>query len=142
MKSLFLMLVLLPFTQAAEKPIFRTINDKEIKWGPCPAIFPKGCEIGVLQGVPEKKNADVFLRFPGNYTIPPHSHTSAEHMILVEGNLEVKYMGGETVNLTKGTYAFGPAKLAHAAKCLSNDPCVLFISFDEPIDAIPFNGKI
>lgn len=127
---------------AAERPLFRTMNDKDLKWGPCPEVFPKGCEIGVLHGQPDKKDADVYLRVPGNYSIPAHTHTSAEHITIVSGNLEVKYQGEKTVALTKGTYVYGPASVPHQAKCTSSESCVLFISFDEPIDAKAYDGKL
>jgi quercetin dioxygenase-like cupin family protein len=139
---IFSLLLVTSLAQAAEKFVTRTMNDKDLKWGPCPEIFPKGCEIGVLHGTPDKIGADVYLRVPGNYVIPPHTHTSAEHMTLVSGNLEVKYKGEDSVNLKQGSYAFGPAKLAHQAKCTSEESCVLFISFDEPIDAKAYNGTL
>lgn len=139
---IFGMLLVSSIIQAAEKPVFRTMNDKDLKWGPCPEIFPKGCEIGVLHGQPDKKNADVYLRVPENYAIPPHTHTSAEHITIVSGNLEVKYQGEKTLALKKGSYIYGPPSVAHEAKCMSGESCVLFISFDEPIDAKAYDGKI
>lgn len=133
---------LISFAHAADIPVAHTINDKTLQWGPCPDIFPKGCEISVLQGNPEKKNTDVFFKVPANYLIPAHTHTSAEHMTLVSGKLEVKYKDTAKVVLRPGSYAFGPAEHAHQAKCTSKDSCVLFISFDEPIDAKLYNGKL
>lgn len=130
------------FALAADRPLAKTIADKDISWGPCPKIFPQGCEIGVLQGDPQKKDTDIFLRVPGSYIIPPHSHTSAEHIVLIAGNLEVKYQGHATINLKPGTFAYGPAKLAHQAKCIGAETCVLFISFDLPIDALPYQGQL
>lgn len=52
------------------KPVTATVNSA-LQWGPCPPIFPAGCQIAVLNGDPAKPNADVFLRVPGGYTIPP-----------------------------------------------------------------------
>jgi hypothetical protein len=34
-------------------------------------------------------------------------------------------------------YAYGPAQHVHEAQCVSVDPCVLFIAFEQPIDATP-----
>ena len=143
MKILIMSLFLITsLSHATEKPVARTMNDKDLKWGPCPEIFPKGCEISILQGEPEKPGADVYLRVPGNYNIPAHTHTSAEHMILVSGNLEVKYQGENALSLTKGSYAYGPPQHPHRAECTSKEPCVLFISFDAPIDAKAFSGTL
>lgn len=141
-KFLFLILSIASIAHATDRPVAKTINDKDLKWGPCPEIFPKGCEIGVLHGDPAKKGTDVYLRVPAKYEIPAHTHTSAEHMTLVSGNLEVKYKGERPMTLQVGSYAFGPAQHAHRATCTSNEACVLFISFDEPIDAKAYTGKL
>ena len=109
--------------------------DPSLNWGACPPIFPAGCAIAVLHGDPSKPNADVFLRVPSKYVIPAHWHTSPERMILVTGRLEVTYKGQAAATLDVGTYAYGPAKLAHNATCLSDDPCTLFIAFEGAVDA-------
>jgi quercetin dioxygenase-like cupin family protein len=112
-------------------------GDANLEWGPCPDFMPEGCRIAVLQGNPEEPNADVFFRLPGNSTAPHHHHTSAERMVLVEGEMEVDYDGQDPVRLQQGSYAYGPPLLAHTASCVSSEPCVLFIAFEEPVDAIP-----
>lgn len=78
---------------------------------------------------------------PGKSILPLHLHTSAERMVLVAGKLEVTYDGQKTVILKPGTYAYGPAKLPHKAVCASTAPCVLFIAFESPLDAVPVETK-
>lgn len=73
---------------------------------------PKGCEIAVLHGDPSQANADIFFKVPENFAIPHHWHTSAERIVLVSG------------------------KLAHKAFCAEGAPCVLFIAFESPVDAV------
>lgn len=119
----------------SEKPLALASGDAQLKWGPCPPLFPKGCEIAVLHGDPAKPNADVFLKVPANYTIPAHWHTSAERMVLVSGELRFEYTGHGPSVLKPGTYAYGPAKAPHKAFCAGSGPCVLFISFESPVDA-------
>ncbi len=121
---------------AGEQPISRTHKDPQLKWGPCPPIFPKGCEVAVLRGDPANGSSDVFLRTPANYRLPAHWHTSAEHMILVSGELHVTYEGQKPSILRAGSYAYGPAKAKHEARCANRGPCVLFIAFELPIDAV------
>ena len=143
MKSFFMLVFCFTsFAQAATGPHTTSLSDQNLKWGPCPEIFPKGCEMSVLHGDPGKKGADIFLRVPSNYIIPPHSHTSAEHINLVSGNLEVKYKGEEPMTLKQGSYAYGPAGHAHEAKCTSQEACVLSIGFEKPIDAKAYKGKL
>ena len=117
-------------------------QDSSLQWGPCPPILPGDCHIAVLHGDPSQPNADVFLRVGGGYVIANHSHTSAERMILVTGRLQVDYQGAPATTLSPGQYAYGPAKLGHGGKCLSSEPCTLFIAFEGPVDAVPFTGVL
>ena len=118
-------------------PVVLSANDKAVQWGPCPAFLPQGCQIGVLHGDPAKPNVDIFFKVPGKSKIAAHKHTSAERMVLVQGDMQVTYEGHKPITLKRGAYAYGPAELVHEAACLSADPCVLFIAFEQPLDAIP-----
>jgi quercetin dioxygenase-like cupin family protein len=122
---------------ASEPALSLTSADAQLKWGPCPAFIPQGCEIAVLHGDPAKANADVFFKVPADFTIPRHWHTSPERMVLVSGEIRVTYEGQEPTTLKPGTYAYGPAKLPHSAYCLKGAACVLFIAFEAPVDAVP-----
>jgi quercetin dioxygenase-like cupin family protein len=121
----------------AEPAIARTTDDAELKWGGCPEFLPAGCAIAVLHGDPAQPNVDVFFKVPAKAEIPLHTHTSAERMVLVSGELHVTYEGQTSTRLTPGTYAYGPAGRAHAGTCVSDVPCVLFIAFESPLDAVP-----
>jgi quercetin dioxygenase-like cupin family protein len=122
----------------AEEPALTwTHRDARLKWNPCPPFLPKGCGIAVLHGDPAKDNVDVFFKVPGKSTIPLHWHTSPERMMLVAGELHVTYDGQKKAVLRPGTYAYGPAKRPHQGFCASKSPCVLFIAFESPLDAVP-----
>jgi hypothetical protein len=98
----------------SEKPLALAFSDAQLSWGPCPSLFPKGCEIAVLHGDAAKPNADVFFKVPAKYDIPTHWHTSAERMV--------------------------PPKAPHKASCADSGPCVLFIAFESAVDAHPPKG--
>jgi quercetin dioxygenase-like cupin family protein len=121
---------------AQDAPLARTAGDAALKWGGCPDFMPKGCEVAVLHGDPARNNADVFFRVPANAVIPRHWHTSAERMVLVAGELHVTYDGHATAMLRPGSYAYGPARLPHKAECGAAGPCILFIAFELPVDAM------
>ncbi len=127
-------------TPVAERALMRNADDAELQWGPCPSFLPAGCAIAVLHGDPANENVDVFFRVPAHSTIPLHWHTSAERMVLVAGVMQVAYDGQDAVILKPGTYAYGPAKQAHRASCTSADPCILFIAFESPLDAVPVDS--
>ena len=113
-----------------------TVDDPDLEWGPCPEFMPEGCGLAVLQGDAADHNSDVFFQLPGNSTAPHHWHTSAERMVLITGELKVDYDGQDPVVMRPGTYAYGPAQLPHVAICQSDEPCTLFIAFEEPVDAV------
>lgn len=127
---------------ASPAPLVKSASDDGLQWGPCPEGMPEGCGIAVLQGDPANPNSDIFLRVPGGASIPPHAHTSPERMVLVSGELDVRYQGASSVVLRAGHYAYGPAKLPHQATCRSGEQCILFIAFEGPLDVLPFEGAI
>ncbi len=127
---------------SAEPMIVRTASDSTLQWSACPAPLPAGCEIAVLHGDPAKPNADALLRVPAGSAIPPHTHTSAERMMLVSGRLDVRYQGAQPATMLPGTYAYGPAQRPHAATCMAAEPCVLFIAFEGPVDVKAYEGDL
>jgi quercetin dioxygenase-like cupin family protein len=135
--------VLPAFSQEAphELAVARRVGDAELQWGPCPEFFPAGCQIAVLHGDPVKPNADVFFRVPPRYDLPAHWHSSPERMVLVSGELHVAYDGQAPTVLMPGSYAYGPAKAVHRGRCVSQEPCVLFIAFEGPVDATPVPAR-
>ena len=125
-----------PAAALSDEPSFtRQADSADLAWGSCPAFMPDGCRIAVLHGDPAKPGADVFFKLPAGESVPVHWHTSAERMILVSGEMRVTYEGQAPATLTAGTYAYGPPRLEHDATCVSDEDCVLFIAFEEPVDA-------
>lgn len=125
---------------ANQKAFSWTHDDAELEWMDCPPFMPEGCGLAVLQGYPAEYNADLFFRLPAGTTAPRHWHTSAERMVLITGELHIGYDDQDPVVMEPGTYAYGPAELPHDAACVSDDDCVLFIAFEEPVDAIPIEN--
>jgi len=136
--TVILIFLILPgYSQVEEKAFIWNADDENLEWHPCLEFMPDDCRLAVLQGNPEEHNADVFFKLQGGTTVPHHWHTSAERMILISGELHVDYDGQDPVVMRPGTYAYGPAKLPHVTTCISDEPCILFIAFEEPVDAIP-----
>lgn len=124
------------FVQAPsmEPAIAVATRGADVKWGPCPDPLPKGCQLAVLHGDPAQPNADVLLKLPARSSVPKHTHTSAERIILMSGTVHATYDGQPRAELKPGMYAYGPAGKPHTAACVSNTPCVLFIAFEQPVD--------
>ncbi|HET6629564.1 MAG TPA: cupin domain-containing protein [Woeseiaceae bacterium] len=122
---------------AEDNPVVRTADSPELEWGPCPDFMPEGCAIAVLHGNPAEPDADLFFKVPGGADIPRHTHTSPERIVLVSGELQVRYEGHEQQTLEPGAYAYGPAGVPHDGACISDEDCILFIAFVDPVDAMP-----
>ena len=118
-----------------ENSVRKSFKDKSLEWGACPSFMPEGCNIAVLHGDPSKANADVLFKVNGKSFIPNHWHNSHERMVLLTGKMEVTYQGEATQTMNVGDYAYGPAKKKHTARCVSKNPCILYIGFGEPVDA-------
>ena len=129
------------FENEMEKSVVKTVKDTDLEWGGCPPFMPDGCHIAVLHGDRAKNNADILFKVPGNSDIPNHWHNSPERMILLEGELQVTYEKETTQIMKVGSYAYGPSKKPHTAKCISKVPCVIFIAFEEPLDAFAIEVK-
>ena len=128
-------------TSSQEAALVWNADDAQLAWGPCPPFLPKGCGIAVLHGDPAKDNVDVFLKVPAKSELPLHFHTSAERMVLVSGELHVSYEGQKPAVMKTGSYAYGPAKRPHKGVCASAVPCILFIAFESPLDAVPVEAE-
>lgn len=61
-----------------------------IEWRAGPPSLPPGAQFAILEGNPaEAGPITLRLRFPANYTVPPHTHTAIEHITVLEGTLNV-----------------------------------------------------
>ncbi|HET7576646.1 MAG TPA: cupin domain-containing protein [Sphingomicrobium sp.] len=96
------------------------VNKADLKWGPGPAGLPKGAELVVLSGNPEQEGMfTIRLKFPANYTVPPHFHPAPELVTVIDGQLSLG-MGdaidkAKAANLGVGGYAVAPATMHHYA---------------------------
>jgi quercetin dioxygenase-like cupin family protein len=106
--------------KAAAKPAKQavTLSPADIKWGPAPAVLPKGGEIAVLHGDPFKKGAFALrLKMPDGYRVAPHWHTLDEELTVISGTF-VLGMGdkeGDAHALEAGSYHYLPGKAHHYA---------------------------
>lgn len=94
-----------------------------LKWGPAPAVFPKGAKMAVVSGDPGKAAPfTVQLSMPSGYKIPPHFHPTDESVEVKQGTFlvgtgdkfdeaQTKPMkAGDKGQLPAGTHHFAEAK--------------------------------
>ena len=59
-----------------------------VKWGPAPAVLPKGGQMAGLSGDPGKAGPfTVRLKMPAGYKIPPHQQPHSEQVTVISGEL-------------------------------------------------------
>lgn len=96
------------------------MNDKEMKWGAAPPVFPKGAQVAVLSGDPFKDGPYVLrLKMPAGYKVPAHNHPTTENVTVISGNFHIgmgdKLDEKKGIELTAGGYGEAPAKMNHFA---------------------------
>lgn len=92
-----------------------------LKWGPAPAVFPKGAKMAVVSGDPGKAGQfEVQLQMPSGYKFPPHFHPTDEVVQVKKGTFLVGM--GDTFDASKtkpmkvGEKATVPAQMHHFAE--------------------------
>jgi quercetin dioxygenase-like cupin family protein len=112
-------------------------NLDQAQWGPAPPSLPPGAQMAVLSGDPTKRGYFVvLLRGPQGYKIPPHWHTTDEHVTILSGNFTMGM--GDSIDsnsgtaLTSGGYAMMPRRMHHWA--VATSPAVVQIQAMGPFD--------
>lgn len=125
---------LVPGARASE--MVMVANDDAVRWSPAPPSLPKGSEISIIAGDPEKPGPFTLrLRFPTNYVIAPHTHATDESVTVLSGSL-VHDMGeridkGRGKSFQKGAFLYLPAKMPHSL-WTTNEPAVIQVSGTGP----------
>src|SRR3954470_11649449 len=91
MKALLLstsLFLLIGSAVAEEGRHTNVITPDALKWADNPA-FPKGIQIATLLGDPTKSGETVVqrIKFPPNFTMPPHTHPFSEVVTVINGNI-------------------------------------------------------
>jgi quercetin dioxygenase-like cupin family protein len=92
----------------------------KLSWGPAPPFLPAGAKFALVSGDPMKSGPyEIQLDLPSGYTIPPHTHPTAETVTVKSGHFG--YGMGEKVDaksektLSAGQSNTMPANTAHWA---------------------------
>ena len=119
-------LMLSPLSEAKWTPL--------MKEGPLPASAP-------IQGDGAKGEHFAYLKLPGGFVSPPHSHSTDYWAVLVQGRMtHWPATGGSEVDakqLVVGDLTYMPAKLEHVSKCFPGSECILAMFQKGKFDFIP-----
>jgi quercetin dioxygenase-like cupin family protein len=77
------------------------VQPDNLKWTAAPPVLPKGAQIAVLYGDPDKAEPFVFrLRFPAGYKVAAHSHPNDYDLTVLSGTM---YLGmGDRFDAARG----------------------------------------
>ena len=105
-----------------------------LNWVPCDpkAAQPDACQFAFFRGDPKKEAHYRMIQFKAGFTVPPHWHTSNEHLVMTKGSMTIAAEGGHEQGtvLKAGDYAFLPARNIHWVP--STDGCVFYLYVDGP----------
>jgi quercetin dioxygenase-like cupin family protein len=88
------LLALFASASLAQHDQHKSVSAADLKWSPVPSL-PKGAQIAVIEGpMNQAVPFTVRLKFPANYTIPPHTHPAVERVTVLSGTFHMG-MGGK-----------------------------------------------
>lgn len=123
---------------AAQDPLRIPLD--QVAWRSTETL-PKGFLIGMLREDPGTKARAVLVKFPKGGRLPPHWHTAAEQVVVIQGTLRVTGADGTKVTLKRGGYAYTPGKTVHATACESKGGCLVYSATDGPFDLVRVNEQ-
>lgn len=69
-----------------------------------------------------------FVKIPGGFSSPPHTHTEDYYAVVVSGVIGNGMEGMQDIPLPPGSYWFQKGNEKHVTKCLSSTECVFFVT--------------
>ena len=116
-----------------DKGVFMSSADVEFQ-----DIIPGTVAFATVAGNREAGAHGTFVRIPPGQATPMHTHDAAYHAVVIDGNFENPIEGDKASNgtLTKGSYYYVPARVAHITRCAEDSPvdCLTFFYQDVPFD--------
>lgn len=77
-----------------------------------------------------------FVKIPGGFSSPPHTHTEDYYAVVVNGVVSNGMEGVQDIPLPSGSYWFQKGMEKHVTKCLSPTECVFFVTQPGKFDFI------
>ena len=118
--------------------VLRKLSDTKL--APLPGL-PACIAMAVENGDPSKGPSLIVFKGTVGCSIPWHSHTPTEQVMIVSGSAKLEMKGGSSATLGPGGYALMPSKHVHQFTCAS--ACTAFVHSDGAFDIqyVDANGK-
>jgi mannose-6-phosphate isomerase-like protein (cupin superfamily) len=91
------------------------------QWMPAPAVLPPGAKLAVVEGDPMKPGSYTMrLWMPDGYRLPPHFHSTPEHVTVLSGTFLVgmgdRFDATQLAPLAPGSFGMIPPGMHHFAQ--------------------------
>lgn len=119
----------------AHKPVIMPAGD--LKWTEIDPATP-GAQIADVWGDHAKGAFGAFIKFPGGFTAPLHTHTHDIKIVIVSGMWIHGPEGKPEVRLGPGSYFMQPGgNYRHTTACDQASECVIFVQSNGKFDLKP-----
>ncbi|MGB4811413.1 MAG: cupin domain-containing protein [Methylophilaceae bacterium] len=99
--------------------------------------LPEGGQIAVLRGDLKTGTSEIILKFPPNYKVPSHTHSSDEVYVWLKGAFTLTSFDGKQTKFSGPAYISFPGNAPpHALECGSKEDCILYLRYSRPFDII------
>jgi hypothetical protein len=116
------------------------VKAQDVEWSDAGPLLPKGAEIAIIEGdLADEDIAIVRLRFPGDYVVPPHTHSSTDERVtilkgVVNAANEREFDKDVTTRMEPFSYFRAPAKQPHFVWTPKGEGAVVEIVMDGKFD--------
>lgn len=98
--------------------------------------LPPGAEYHLVYEDPRTHGVQALVRMPNGYSLPPHSHSADETILVLKGKLVLGF-GGKEQTLTAGGFAVIPGGTVFTLESAGFGGAQFFSSFNGPYDSKP-----
>lgn len=119
--------------QSAAAPVVKQASAVDWK---ASGSLPPGAEYHLVYEDPKTHAVQTLVRFPKGYSLPPHSHSTDETILVLKGKLALE-ISGKTETLSVGGYASLPAGTIFSIKTAGFGGVEFLASFNGPFDMKP-----
>ena len=123
-----------PSAAQSAAPAASVVAAGELKWTQVPDTPAK---MATVRGDAAKGPHASFMKLPGGFSAPLHSHSADHDVVVVSGTLTMTPEGSAAKKLGPGSWFEFTGKKKHVTTCDAGADCVLFIAAKAAWDLVP-----
>jgi quercetin dioxygenase-like cupin family protein len=109
------------------------VKPDDVAWGPVNPSKPEGPQMHVISGDKATGPFRALVKLPGGAAGPEHTHSSTYSAIVLAGAIS----HGGPDGLGVGSFWTELGDTPHTTACVSEEPCIFFVSMDGAFDMKP-----